>query len=186
MKRYSEAQIVEFLKAIDRNLSSKQEIIIIGGTAATLAYKFKEATQDIDTANSVEKLKSAIKKAAKETGFDIPVSKSGVFDAPYDYESRLVPYGVKLFRNLSVKVPEAIDLIMMKMMRLEAHDLSAIKQIIAEKSVTADKLLKRFTSEMDHVTKTRSDVEFNFLAMIEDCFGAAAKNKCATNLLRNK
>lgn len=186
MKRYSEAQIVEFLKAVDRNLSSRQELIIIGGTAAALAYKFKEATQDIDTANSVEKLRSAIKKAASETGFDIPVSQSGVFDAPYEYESRLVSYGAKRFTNLSVKVPEAIDLIMMKMMRLEAHDLSAIKQIIAEKSVTTDKLLKRFNSEMDHVIKARSDVEFNFLAMIEECFGEAAKNKCAVSLSRNR
>lgn len=186
MKRYSEAEIVEFLKAIDRNLNSKQELVIIGGTAAALAYKFKGATQDIDTANSVEKLRSAIKRAVNETGFDIPVSRSGVFDAPYEYESRLIPYGVKHFKNLSVKVPEAIDLIMMKMMRLEAHDLSAIKQIIAEKSVTADKLLKRFNSEMDHVIKARSDIEFNFLAMIEDCFGETAKDKCAANISRSR
>ncbi|MBN8542597.1 MAG: hypothetical protein J0L82_19560 [Deltaproteobacteria bacterium] len=80
MKRYSEDQIIEFLKAIDRNISSKHEIVIIGGTAATLAYGFKEATQDIDIANSVEKLKSAIKIAIKETGFDIPIGMSGVFD----------------------------------------------------------------------------------------------------------
>ena len=182
MKRYTEEQIIEFLKAIDRNLASKQEIVIIGGTAATLAYKFKEATQDIDTANSIEKLRAAIKIAVKETGFDIPVSKSGVFDAPYEYESRLVPFGPKLFKNLIVKVPEAIDLILMKTMRLEAHDLSAIKQIIKEKSVTPEKLLKRFNAEMDHVTKPRSDIEFNFLAMIEDCFGEDAKEKCAARI----
>lgn len=182
MKRYTETQIIEFLKAIDRNLSSKQEIRIIGGTAATLGYNFKEATQDIDTTNSVEKIERAIMKAVEETGFNIPVSRTGVFDAPYEYESRLVVYGPKLFSNLTVKVPEAIDLILMKTMRLEAHDLSAIKQIVEEKSVTPEQLVKRFNSEMDHVIKPRSDLEFNFLAMIEDCFGEDARAKCADSL----
>lgn len=182
MKRYTEKQIIEFLKAIDRNLDSKQEIIIIGGTAATLAYKFKEATQDIDTANSIDRIKTAIENAAKATGLEIPVSKSGVFDAPFDYESRLVSYAPQLFTNLIVKVPEAIDLILMKTMRLEAHDLSAIRQIIKDKSVSAEQLLSRFESEMGEVTKERSASEFNFLVMIEDCFGENLRAHCETVL----
>lgn len=182
MKYYTEDQIVEFLKAIDKHLTKPAELIIIGGTAATLAYKFKRATQDIDTANSIDKLTTAIKMANKETGFDIPVSKSGVFDAPYEYESRLIPFETKLFKKLSVKVPEAIDLIMMKMMRLHAHDIEAIKQIINEKSVTIDQLLERFNAEMDHVIKSRSDVELHFLTMIETCFGEEQSSICKSKI----
>lgn len=186
MKRYTEDQIVEFLKAIDRHLSKPAELIIIGGTAATLAYKFKRATQDIDTANSIDKLATAIKMAKEETGFDIPVSKSGVFDAPYEYESRLVPFEPKQFKKLSVKVPEAIDLIMMKMMRLQAHDIEAIKQIITEKSVTVDELLGRFSAEMDHVIKSRLDVETHFLTMIETCFSEEQSMRCKRKISKRK
>lgn len=186
MKRYTEDQIIEFLKAIDRHLTKPAELIIIGGTAATLAYKFKRATQDIDTANSVGKLTTAIKIAKEETGFDIPVSKSGVFDAPYEYESRLVLYEPKLFKKLSVKVPEAIDLIMMKMMRLQAHDIEAIKQIINDRSLTVDELLGRFNAEMDHVVKSRSDIELHFLTMIETCFGEEQSMRCRRKISKRK
>ncbi|CAN5513666.1 hypothetical protein BH10BDE1_BH10BDE1_13790 [soil metagenome] len=171
MKRYSDQEIIEFLKAIDRNLKTEHKIVIIGGTAATIGYGFKNATQDIDTANSVKGLKKAIELAQKETGFDIPVGEAAVFDAPYEHESRLIQFEPHNFKNLKVLYPEAMDLIFMKMMRLETHDLLAIKHIQREIKATPDQFLYRFKKEMSHVTKNRRDLEFNFLAMMEELFG---------------
>lgn len=78
-----------------------------------------------------------------------------------------------------------MDLIFMKMMRLENHDLLAIKQIQKEIRATPDQFLYRFKKEMGHVTKNRGDLEFNFLAMVEDLFGEPAATPFRT-LARRK
>jgi hypothetical protein len=49
VKEYTEKEIEQFLLKIDSYLKNPAEIIIIGGTAAILAYHISDATQDIDT-----------------------------------------------------------------------------------------------------------------------------------------
>ena len=41
-------QILKFLKALDGYLSEKHEVILIGGSAASLAYRVSKATKDVD------------------------------------------------------------------------------------------------------------------------------------------
>jgi hypothetical protein len=174
MKRYTPHEIAEFLKAIDNNLTTKETMIIIGGTAAALAYKYSGGTTDIDTYNSVQRIESAVEKAKTQTGFDIPVTATGIVNPPHDFEDRLQPYNAAQFKNLNVMVPEAIDLIIMKSMRAEAHDLQAIEVIAREEKIDSNAILDRYLSEMNESTKNESDRDFNIEAVIEHCFGKTA------------
>ncbi|HWU44608.1 MAG TPA: DUF6036 family nucleotidyltransferase [Bdellovibrio sp.] len=114
MREYNEEELENFLKKIDSYLEKPAEIIIVGGTAAILAYHISDATQDIDTWNNIDAVKEAYEKAKKETGYDIPLSRTIVADPPYQFEDRLKLYSPKKFKKLKVKVPEVIDLILQK------------------------------------------------------------------------
>lgn len=153
MQRYTHEQIDQFLLAIDRHLSESAQLIIIGGAAAAMAYRFKGATQDIDTANSISALTHAILNARQETGFQIPVNQTGVFDAPYEYEDRLITYTKIRCKNLVIRIPDPMDLILMKTVRLEEHDLKAIETVIRETGTDPNALVRRYIDEMNHVIK---------------------------------
>lgn len=180
MQRYTPEQIEEFLAAIDRNLKKPAELIIIGGTAAALFYRFSQVTRDIDTANRVNELEDAITKARTETGFDIPVGPAGVFQAPYSYEDRLVPYQGRKLSKLRVKGPEAIDLILMKTARAEAHDIEAIRSIVQSQEISLEAIVERYRDDMGHVS-----IETNLLAVIESVFGEDSV-ATASKLLKKK
>lgn len=170
MREFSQKEIKYFLIKIDSYLRSSAEIVIIGGTAAILAYKITDATQDIDTWNSVDPLKEAYEKAKNATGFDIPLSRTTVADPPYNFEDRLQLYEPSAFRNLVVKVPEVMDLILMKAMRGYAHDLQAIEEMIIGSKIKLEDLVERYTSEMDSSITPEKKRRLNFLALVERCF----------------
>lgn len=187
MKRYTEDQIVEFLKAIDRHLKNPAELIIIGGTAASIAYGFKRPTQDIDTANEVSAgLKTAINAAVRETGHNIPVSKAAVYDGPYHHEDRWIEFEPAQFKKLTVKVPEPVDLILMKSLRLEEHDLAAIKAIVDSLSITADAIVSRYLEEMSSAIKATDDLDFNLMALIDHCYGELMAAKVKSTITKKR
>jgi CRISPR/Cas system CMR-associated protein Cmr5 small subunit len=86
---YSRGDIVRFLKAIDKEMKNEYQLILIGGTAATLAYKVTRATHDIDVLNDLSSLKNAIAEAQNSTGIHILVEQVTVHDGPYNMEERL-------------------------------------------------------------------------------------------------
>jgi hypothetical protein len=89
------------------------------------------ATDDIDAWTAIQtELAAAAEKARAATGLDVPLEKSGVADAPFDFESRLQRILPGL-RRLRVMVPEKHDLVLMKAMRCYEHDLQAIEEIHA-------------------------------------------------------
>jgi hypothetical protein len=186
MRRYTPVEIQAFLIAIDQNLTEPAEIIVIGGTAAALVYAHSGATQDIDTHNSISSIEAALKSARLQTGYNIPVNPAAIHDAPWNWEERLVHYKRDLFKYLSVKAPEAIDLILMKVMRAEAHDLAAIKAIVQSQSIHAMAIHDRFKSEMDHVIKDPAALKLNYLSMIDLCFGSELASELDRDLDLNK
>ena len=117
MKNYSRSEIESFLLAIDEHLTKKFSVIIIGGTAAALAYGAQDYTRDIDTVTVLNPIEDAYEAAKKKTGLNIPMEPVGVWDAPYNYEDRLETYPLKGAKRLSVRVPEKHDLALMKMVR---------------------------------------------------------------------
>ncbi len=109
---------------------------MIGGSAAALHYGVARATHDIDTWTTVQAaLAAAAEKARVVTGLDVPLQKSGVADAPCEFESRLERVLPDLTR-LKVLVPERHDLVLMKAVRCYEHDLDAIAEIHAHSPLT--------------------------------------------------
>jgi hypothetical protein len=170
MRDYSAKEIDHFLSKVDSFLKKKAELILIGGTAALLAYKTSQATSDIDTWNPIDQLKKAYELAKKETGFDIPLSQTTVADPPYNFEDRLELYNQGSYKHLVVKVPEVIDLILMKTMRGYAHDLDAVEEMVRNRNVKMESLVDRYIAEMGSAVAPKEKRDLNFLAMIERCY----------------
>jgi len=143
LKKYTAEQIKIFLKAMDNLATTRCEIILIGGSAAALAYNVIETTQDIDSWNNVDQIKEAYEKAKVSTGFNIPFGKVSVGDGPYNFEDRLIDFEPAVFKNLQVRVPEVMDLILMKTVRGYEHDLNAIEQMIKTQKVSLEKLTEK-------------------------------------------
>lgn len=177
MKKYTSEEIEMFLMSIDEFLQEESSVIIIGGTAAALAYKVTEATKDIDTWNSVEALKEAYEKAKEKTSLSIPLGQVSVSDAPYNFEDRLELYKPEIFKKLKVIVPEVIDLILMKTLRSYAHDLDAIEQMVKNQKIESGDLIQRYIDEMDAIVGDKRKHDISFLAMLERCYGEPVSKK---------
>jgi len=173
MRTFLREQLERFLEAVDAALAEPVEVIVIGGTAAALHYGVTRATHDIDTWTNVRAdLAAAAKKARTVTGLDVPLQKSGVADAPFDFESRLDRVLPKL-RRLRVLVPERHDLVLMKAVRCYEHDLEAIAEIHSHSPLELDVLIRRFQGEMSPIGDPRR-LRGNFLVVVERLFPAEA------------
>jgi len=177
VKKYTAIEIEKFLRGIDSFLKKKVSVIIIGGTAAALAYKVSMATQDIDTWNSTKDLKDAYEKAKKSTGLEIPLGQVSVGDAPINFEDRLEVFKPQKFKKLIVKVPEVGDLILMKTLRGYEHDLESIEEMVKTQKVKAEILTQRYATELGSAIGNKRVLDINFLAMIERCFGKREAEK---------
>ena len=164
---YGRDQILGFLKALDKELDEPFELILIGGTAATLAYKVTRATRDIDAINDVKGLQKAYEATKQKTGVDIPLEQVSVFDAPYDYEDRLVILEDSSLTNLVIKIPEIHDLILMKTIRGYEHDFEAIQEMIEKNEVSKSTLEERIRNELGQAIGNKKRIGLNFSALLE-------------------
>lgn len=170
MRRYGRSELERFLEEVARGLEQPAEVIVIGGAAAIVRYGVPGDTQDIDTWTVVaQDLALAVARAREATGLPMPFSKSGVADAPYDFESRL-ERALPHIARLQVWVPERHDLVLMKTVRCYERDLQAIEAMHRISPLDADLLLRRFEQEMGHVVGDPVRLRSNFLAMVERMF----------------
>jgi len=100
----------------------------------------------------------------------IPLGFASVFDAPYNYESRLTRLVLPGLRKLKVLVPEKHDWALMKVVRFEDKDLEHIKAASRSVGLDLKTFEKRFLTEMTHI-EPRSRLVIHFLAMIEEIYG---------------
>jgi Nucleotidyltransferase of unknown function (DUF6036) len=108
-RKFNATELRRFLAAIDRHLDAPARMIIIGGSAAALAYGVELVTKDIDTfETNLAPLERAIEKARAETALNIPIEDVGIADAPYEYQSRTHREMTEL-RKLGVFVPDPYD-----------------------------------------------------------------------------
>jgi hypothetical protein len=170
MKRFTREELRTFLKAVERHAPKHSRLVIIGGAAATLSFGVSGGTIDIDTANNVLDLDQACKAARNESGLQIPLGLASVFDAPYEYESRLTRLVLPGLRKLKVLVPEKHDWALMKVVRFEDKDLEHIKAASRSVSLDLKTFEERFLTEMTHI-EPRARLIIHFLAMIEELYG---------------
>lgn len=170
-RAYGADEIRAFLRAVDRHLTKRVRVEIIGGGAAALAHGASSTTTDLDTFNAVDnELLEAVARANEESGFQIPVSQATVADVPYDYEDRLERQLPDL-TYLEVWVLEKHDLVLSKTVRCYEHDLQQILEIHQSVGLSCDVLVGRFDSEMTTVVGDPVRTRSNFLIMIELVFG---------------
>jgi Nucleotidyltransferase of unknown function (DUF6036) len=176
-RRYTTEELQTLFRAIDDRLDAPAELILIGGAAALLAYHATTTTHDIDVLNDIDAVKVAYNEAKEQTGLEIPLSKAGVAEAPYNYDERLIKYQEISLRNLVIWIPDVHDLILMKTVRAAQHDLEVIEEIAKKNPVDAMTLMKRFETEMGHVMVNETRLRINFSAVLARCFGDEVAEK---------
>jgi hypothetical protein len=175
MQRRAPEELSRFLKAVDRHLENRERVVIIGGAAAALHYGARRATIDIDVATTVSpSLRSAVQRARKETSLELPVERSGVFDAPYKYEDRLRRIEGLGLERLQAFVPEKHDLVLMKVLRSYDHDLEVIAEIHERDPLDLKTLVERFRDEMGHVVGDQKAHRLSLVLAVERLFGEQA------------
>jgi hypothetical protein len=172
-RKYTPEEIERFLKAVDQHVGMEFTLILIGGTAAALAYQATGFTKDIDTANDVSPIQAACEAARESTGLEIPLEKAGVEDGPHEYEARLERYEIKGLKKLTLYVPEKHDLALMKIMRANENDLETISEMKKNVGLEFEILLERFCNEMKHVHGDPGILRLNFFAAVEKAFSNA-------------
>ena len=162
-------EIERFLRAVDKALTRPADLIVIGGTAATLHYGAGRATRDIDTLSAVSSaLAGAASEARRATGLQIPIQLVTIADEPEDYASRLERVLPRL-KRLRISVPERHDLVLMKSTRAYEHDIQVIREIHEHSPLSLEVLVDRFINEMSPIgDPTR--IRGNFLIVIESLF----------------
>ena len=172
MRTYLKEELEQFLQAVDAALEGPAEVILIGGAAAALHYGATRPTRDIDTWNTIhEDLAHAANRARMSTQLDVPIQKSGVADAPSDFESRL-EHVLSDLAQLVVLVPERHDLVLMKAVRAYEHDLEVIAEIHGRFPLELETLVSRFETEMSPIGDP-ARIRGNFLAVVERVFPAS-------------
>lgn len=167
---YSVAEVERFLLAVDAALSEPASVTVIGGAAALLHYGVLRTTRDVDTFTTIPPhLRTAIELARRTTGLTIPFEKSGVADAPFEFESRLERVLPQLQR-LIVHVPERHDFALIKVLRGDPRDIGDIESVHQHFPLDCDLLVSRFESEMSHVVMEPTRLRGNFLYLISRLF----------------
>lgn len=171
MRRFTPDELRLFLEAVDRHLGARVRVIIIGGSAAALAYDVRSGTTDVDTFETdLHALSDALARARVETGLHIPFVPAGVADMPWEYQTRLVRELAHLER-LDVRVPERHDLALSKALRCHEGDLQVIEDMHAVEPFQLDTLVTRFEAELGHAVGAPERRRLNFLACVERLFG---------------
>jgi hypothetical protein len=170
MRVFTPRELRRFLAAVDEALDRPAAVVIIGGAAAAIEYGVASGTRDIHTWTRVhEDLAVAAERARKATGLEVPLAQSGVADGPYDFESRL-ERALPRLRRLDVEVPEKHDLVLMKVLRGDEHDLQAMEAVHRRSPLRFSILLKRYEEEMSATIVDPRRLRGQFLTMVERLF----------------
>lgn len=189
MRRYTNAECEDFLRLIDAHLETPCEVVLIGGGALALHYKGSHATTDLDLWSvRPAAFWDAVAKARSESPASIPVQKAAIAEPPWSFEDRLIPLGLPGLARLRVLVPEAHDLVLLKVARGEAHDLDAIEDIHRAAPLNVDTLLERYRETTSQVMGSLELHRLNFLAAVARLFGeeAAASMDVQTSRKRTR
>lgn len=183
MRRFTTTECQDFLRRIDAELDAACEIVLIGGGAVALKFKGTHATTDLDLW-SVSEVKTtrggfweAVERARDSVDEPVPVQKATIAEPPWSFEERLTPVVLAGLTRLRVLVPEAHDLVLMKVARAEAHDLEAIEDIHRASPLSLDTLIDRYKETTSQVVGSLASHRLNFLAAVARLFGDAAAQR---------
>ena len=179
-------QIIKFLKALDKLLSSPSVLTVIGGSAMVLGYKSSRMTSDIDSWMKVEKeLLKHWDEAKKHSGVNISIdTQAGVAQMPEGAEERFEIIEER-FKNLTIRFPEKYDLAISKLARLQGNDMDDIIWLYENYGLEKDAFLKRYKNEFrpSYVGQV-SFLDLNFLDVVEELFGKKIRIRLEIKLIK--
>lgn len=149
---FDQAQLVTFLRAVDRNFADPLTVVAIGGSAAMLGYGSSVRTSDIDvfetSGKDFERLAEASVIAREETGLLVGVERVVLADIPDSYCDRLREVKISRLANLTFAVPDKYDLALSKAVRCWPHDVEAVTGIHDRYPLALATLVERFEKEL--------------------------------------
>lgn len=173
-RRYTSGELRSFLRLVDKELERPCTIVLIGGAALSLGYQSSHATTDMDLWSPLRgAFWAAVERVGRKAPAPLPVQRAAIAEPPYHFEERLVPLSLKGLRQLTVLIPEAHDLVLLKAARGEAHDLDAIEDIHRAHPLSLDTLVDRFHETESQVSGPKSRFKLTFLAVVARLFGEA-------------
>lgn len=182
---FAPRELEAFLLQLDRELARPVTVTVIGGAAIGLLYDTRHTTADIDlTPIGLKEFWEAVDRAQRT--YPVPLQTVAFFVAPYDYEDRRVRLSLDGLDRLTILVPEAHDLAIMKAGRAEAHDLAAVADLHARSPLDLESLIRRYHDARTQVTGSLGDFSLNFLALVERLFGATAAERVGARLQQEK
>lgn len=177
MRKFTTTQCEDFLRRIDAELKVRCSIVLIGDGAVALKYEGKHTTTDLDLwsvrvhRGKEEAFWEAVDRARAAAAEPVPIQRATIAEPPYSFEDRLLPVAVDGLRRLEVLVPEAHDLVLMKIARGEAHDLDAVEDIHRASPLNVATLVERYRETVPQVMGSKAMHRLNFLAAIARLFG---------------
>lgn len=172
MRKFKKSELEEFLLDIDGELRRRCTIVLIGGGAVGLRFEGTHATSDLDLWSiSESSFWKAVEKVNARRTERIDVQKATIAQPPYTFEDRLTPLRIDGLSKLIVLVPEAHDLVLMKIARGEAHDLDAVEDINRNQTLSLPILIERYLETRSQVLGSLSLHQLNFLAAVARLFG---------------
>lgn len=152
--------LIESLKALDAQLDSALDIILIGGAAMILHFGANRATRDVDVLvikGDPRELRRAAEMAAEGSRLPpdwINDAAKGFADIlPHDFADRLAPLDLAL-TNLHAYFLGLPDQVAMKIVALREQDLEDLELLLPEMT-EAEK--QKLIQIMAHVAKFRID-----------------------------
>jgi hypothetical protein len=181
---FDRAELIAFLRAVDRSLTQKVELVVVGGAAAAVGYGASIRTSDVDVlrvvAGSLAALGAAVDRARAETGLRVSVGAAPVADLPYDYEARLKPVRGLALKRLAIRIPDKYDLALSKTMRGYPHDIDAIESMHRRHRLASATLVRRFETELMKVAVADPRrIALNVAAVVARLYGFAEGRKLA-------
>jgi hypothetical protein len=175
VRRFTRGDFEAFFRLIDAELAGPCTIVLIGGGAIGCAYRGSHATSDLDLWSASDAgFWAAAERANSKSAERIPVEKAAIAEPPYDFEDRLTRLSINGLSKLTILVPEAHDLTLMKVARAEAHDLDGIEDIHRAHPLSLDTLTERYLDTRTQVIGSLESHRLNFLAAVARLFGEDA------------
>lgn len=168
-RRFDRTEVIAFLRVVDARLTRPGTIRLIGGAAVGLCHVPAYQTRDIDYAWADREVQAAISEVLAEQPDLVVTSQTGVYFAPYHHEDRLRALEIPGLARLTVEVPEAHDLAIMKATRGFDRDLEALQHMHLVAPFDLATLVERY--EETWVTGSRQLADLGFLNVIETLFG---------------
>ena len=164
------------LASIDKKLSRKVNIVIIGGSALSLKYNSKHSTEDIDTYGRSGDIDSLLDYAQQMTGFEIAIQNAGVAYLPVNYKSRLVRI-LPECKKLIVFVPELHDFALSKIARSHENDLEAVDDLYSTGKLKEGVLFRRYFTEMEDLHGNQENLDYRFGYTMGKLYGQEARDR---------